>query len=278
MSVNKSNISLVIEFGPKFCQAQFEGVVWNRVEYLDEERKNKMKIVNYLEESFSSSISEVVFDLTINEWISNEQIAFLFAWIKNVKEIGKRLKIKLPYRSNLLTSGIFNQQRMRELAKKYHDEDGNFYQESDVRIERRKQNSTFLMAIYGLYTELGLEHEVFENMAEYSTYNQEARMLKENVHQIIQFTTFDLSFNKQQLKFDTHFHDVINNNLNSQSKTGRVFDLQKEIQELLKSYACYSPFESKILSNVITQELYINSLQHSFDATYDEKRPNRIYS
>lgn len=256
----------IIEFGPKFCQAQFDFVLREDVAFKDAE-DNPQK-TSHWKRSFSPDVKEVVFDLTLTEWVAAEEIAFLFAWIRNIKESGKKLKVNLPFRNNI--ENYLSKTKIQQIATAYKNSDGTLYKDDDKRIDRRRRSSAFLMSVYGLFTRTGLEESDFVNMADPTTYFKESERLRENIHQILPFTPFDLSANRQHIKYDTHFHDVINNNLDAQAKTGNIFELQKNIQQLLEKYSCYTPFESKILSNVVTQELYINSLQHSFETKKDK--------
>jgi hypothetical protein len=255
-----------IEFGPKFCQAQFDFVLREDIAYKDAD--GNIQKTSHWKRSFSPDVKEVVFDLTLTEWVATEQIAFLFAWLRNLKYSGKFLKVYLPFRNNI--ENYLTKLQLQKISENYKDTNGNSYIDNIDRIKRRRRSSAFLMAVYGLFTQTGLEESDFINMADPGTYFKESERLRKNNHQIIPFTPFDLSANRQHIKYDTHFYDVINNNMYAQAKTSNIFDLQKNIQQLLKDYACYTPFESKILSNVVTQELYINSLQHSFVNKNDE--------
>jgi hypothetical protein len=252
---------LHIEFGPKFCQAQCD-------QYLSPLVLYEKKRWSYWELSFLPTTSSVLFDLTIVEWIDTEQIVFLFAWVKNLKFQKKVVKIRLPYRSHL--KHYYSADKLKALSEAYRSWDKKPYEEDDERVKRRQRASAFLMAVYGLYDRTDLSEGDFENMADYATYNRETRRLRENNHQIIPFTSFDLSLNAAHLQYDTQFYEVIHNHMDAGSRTGELFQFQKEIRDLLLRYDCYSPFETKIISNVITQELYTNSLQHSFDP--DEAR------
>jgi len=256
----------IIEFGPKFCQAQFDFVLREDITYKDAD--DIPQISSHWKRSFSPDVTEVIFDLTITEWVSAEQIAFLFAWMRNIKESEKKIKVSLPFRNNI--EDYWSKQKIRQIADEYKDADGVSYKDNSARIDRRRRSSAFLMTIYGLLGRTGLVDGDFINNADPTTYLKESARLHKNTHQIIEFTPFDLSANKQHIKYDTHFYDVINNNFDAQAKTGSIFELQKNIQQILKDYACYTPFESKILSNVITQELYINSLQHSYEKQVSE--------
>lgn len=51
------------------------------------------------------------------------------------------------------------------------------------------------------------------------------------------------------------------------SKLTNVYFIEKEITALLNEEVCSSPFDNKTLSNIITVELFLNVLLHSFDAS-----------
>jgi hypothetical protein len=242
-----------IDFGPSISDDHIESYFAKNS--LDE---------SIFQTSFKSDVTNVLFDFTLTEWVTAEQITFLFAWIRNVKLSGKKITVRLPYRSNLINlvkSGKIGKQEMERLTGKYSDQKGG-YIDSQTRIERRLRCNAFLMAVYGLYDRVGLDLYDFENMADNVTYNLESRRLEENFHQVIPFTYLDISA-PYDTKYDLSFQDVIALRGKKNANGFPIFQLQKEIQELLKKYACYSPFESKILSNVITQELYVNAMEHS---------------
>ncbi len=255
----------VIEFGPRFSQLQFDNIFSKNVPLTLSSPAGKIVLLSQWDISFLEQTTVVVFDLSLTEWVSTEQIAFLFAWIRNVKLKGKKVTVRLPYRNHLenLIGVTLNKARYEKLATRYKEKDI-LFQDNDYRIKRRRRSNTFLMAVYGLFTRVGLGEDDFENMADTAQYNRESRMVMQNDQQIIPFTVFDVAARHQHIKHDTHFNDIINNHPDAAHRSGKVFELQNEIQGILRNSFCYSPFESKILSSVITQELYLNSLQHSF--------------
>jgi hypoxanthine-guanine phosphoribosyltransferase len=232
--------------GPKFTQANFDAMVWENN-------------TNHYQLSFAEATNEVVFDLSILEWIGTEQIAFLFAWIRNIKLSGKKITVILPYRAHLQKSGYYKEAFMQVLKQKYSDPADGEYVETELRVNRRKTRNIYLLSVWGIMSNTGLQMTDMENMADFGTYNKEDERINQNSHQVIPFSYFDVSFNHRHIKFDTYFNELINSGEGS-----GLFNLQQDMQDILKHYASYSPFESKILSNVITQELFINSLQHSF--------------
>lgn len=257
MSTPVQGVEYVIEFGPKFCQVQMQEI------FKDLNSANGESNVqnSHWGRSLNPDYKSIIFDLTLLEWISTEQITFLFAWIKNVKT-RKHVKVRLPLRAELRhTVGA----RLKEYEKKYADYEGASFIDGPSRLKRRKRGSSFLLAIYGLLDKVGLKSVDFDNLATFETYNKEARQLKSFTHQIIPFTPLDLSYSIQNIKLDSHFLEIIGTNLDQSNKAATIFDLEEDLRTLLQDSACYSPIESKVLSNVITHELYINSLQHAFE-------------
>ncbi|PWK79724.1 hypothetical protein LX99_00184 [Mucilaginibacter oryzae] len=242
-----------IYFGPKFTQATFDETIW-------EKAADGVLRADHYSESFSATTQFVVFDLSVMEWIGTEQIVFLFAWIRNIKLIGKRIKVRLPYRNHLAETGYYKANQLEYLKQRYV-EDGRGYVENEQRIKRRRTRNIYLLSIWRMRTHLGLDSSDFDNIADFGTVNREEKVALQNALQIIPFTFFDIGFDQRHIKYDTYFNDIFNKEKGSYP----IFDLQKDMQDLLKRYASYLPFESKILSNVITQELFINSLQHSFE-------------
>lgn len=239
---------LLIEIGPKFTQAQFDDFLAN----------------GYWDKSFDKLTQQVTFDLTVTEWIASEQICFLFAWIRNLKLLKRKVIVRLPHRDRLMT--LYSLQKLKQLEEKYKSPTtGELFSDNHDRVYRRSRSAAFLMVVYGMFTQLELEEVDFEQMAQSGTYNKDVEHLRKNNHQIIEFTPFELRQPDKAMKYDTHFFELISDNTELGVKTKGLFELQTSVQQLLKRYGCYSPFESKILSNVITQELFTNSLQHSFE-------------
>jgi len=253
-------MNLIIQFGPKFTQAQMEEML---------AIQEKLGGMSWWDHSFREK--EMLFDFAITEWIATEQIAFLFAWIRNLKGVGRNIRVRLPFTGPLPDSGYYTPAQIQAIGQRYKNSSGE-YRDSEDRRQRRERCTIFLLVIWGMLEETGLKQELGDFIGmpdDVGQFNRRARRLLENNHQIIPFSSFDLSVERHQIKYDFHFQEMINNNLDATLRTRPIFNLQRNIQTLLKQYACYSPFESKILSNVITQELFINSLQH---ADYDQAR------
>lgn len=246
-----------IFFGPKFTQTRLDTLLKKRFK----NPHDSSVLVSHWDLSFMSEVTSVIFDLSLVEWTSAEQINFLFAWIRNVKSTAKIIKIRLPIRHELMRN--YSPAALKRFETEF-EESGKPFKDSQRRIDRRIRSSIYLMQVYGLFEAMEFNQSLFENLPPAAEYNKQLDIVTGQNYQIIPFTVFDISYDSQYLKLDTHFQDLINHNLELKSSTGRIFDLQNDLAKLLIDNYCYSPFESKILSNVVTQELYINALQHSF--------------
>lgn len=264
----------IIEFGPKFCQAQFDFVLREDVAYKDTEGNTQKS--SHWKRSFSPDVTEVIFDLTLTEWVATEQIAFLFAWIRNLKSTQKKVKVILPLRYDLTKR--FNQAQIDKIAQKYKDKEGKPYTDSERKVNRRERSNAFLMIAYGMSDKLGLEDNDFENKASsYGVYNNDIDMIMKSSNQIVPFSIFELPLLNEDEKLDLHFYDIINNNYGSSYITSNVFELKQNEKRKLIQKQCYSPFETRIISNIITQELYTNSLQHSFEGDFNPELLEECY-
>ncbi len=252
----------IIEFGPKFCQAQFDFVLSSNIAF-----KNALgeeEVLSHWDITFREEIKEIVFDISLTEWISTEQITFLFAWIRNLKSLKKKITVALPIRYEL--SKVLTTAQIERFASKYKTKDGKPYSDNPYRIKRRTRSNAFLMIVYGLKDSLGLNADDFKNEASsYGIYNNEVELIRKSSNQIVPFSIFELPVLEEDVKLDTHFYDIINDNYGSSHITSTVFELKSDEKKKLIQNKCYSPFASKIIGNVITQELYTNSLQHSFE-------------
>ncbi|OFY50832.1 MAG: hypothetical protein A2W85_18775 [Bacteroidetes bacterium GWF2_41_31] len=230
-----------IQFGIKFCQNDLN-------EVLDK----------YWDDSINVSYKEVIFDLSLTEWISTEEIAFLFGWIRTINQLEKKVTVFLPYSYNINSSDLYTKVELIHFKEKYQ------FEENDQRIKRRKNRNLFLLSVWGMLIRIGIKDTQFKNIIESYNYKQDIVKAKFS-HQVIPFTVIDTSSSGGDLQFDREYEDVLegSKSKNRISKSEGLFDLEVEIVEKLKTYACYSPFESKIISNIITQELYANASQHS---------------
>lgn len=69
-----------IQFGVKFCQTDLDEI-----------------ISSYWNSSLDIECKEVVFDLSITEWISTEEIAFLFGWIRTIHQLKKNVTVSFLF-------------------------------------------------------------------------------------------------------------------------------------------------------------------------------------
>ena len=110
--------SLKIQFGIKFCQIDLDEI-----------------ISKYWNHSVSENVKEVTFDLSITEWISTEEIAFLFGWIRNINHLNKRVKVFLPFPYNIKTLNIYSSIDFQNFKTLYG------FEETEKRIERRRNRN-----------------------------------------------------------------------------------------------------------------------------------------
>lgn len=220
----------------------------------------------YLEKFFWKSLTEesksVTFDLSITEWISSEEICFLFSWIRKLISLKINVKIILPFQYNINTC-LDTTDEVNALITDLN------YKDNNNRIDRRRRLNLFLLGVWGMLNEIGLSDSNFVNIIE--GYNVKSRTIKESIYsrQIIPFTVLDSSLNKERKTYvDSEYIDVLSGkrtrNKEFDFKSNKpIFELQQDIVALLTSNNCFSPFESNIISHIITKELFINSLEHS---------------
>ncbi|MBK8450220.1 MAG: hypothetical protein IPL42_09475 [Saprospiraceae bacterium] len=72
-----ADLKHVIEFGPKFCQAQLDFVLREDINYIDVE--GNLQKSSHWKRSFTPDVIEVIFDLTITEWVNTEEIVIPLA-------------------------------------------------------------------------------------------------------------------------------------------------------------------------------------------------------
>lgn len=227
-----------ILFNTKFCQTHLDEV-----------------ISEYWEKSFAENSDEIIFDLSLVEWVNTEEIAFLFAWIRNVANEGKKVDVWLPFPYNIFDTGLYRSKEDLSRVKKIIDFD------SAERINRRKNRSVFLLRVWGMLDFIGLKTTSFHNVVEgFNTKGDDVTELFG--HLVIPFTV--ISSEKILSSVANTFTDVISGNktVNQRNIVG-PFDLNPTIVNRLETFNCYSPFESKIISHVITKELFANSLIHA---------------
>lgn len=203
---------IIIKFETKFTQKDLENC-----------------INNFWTKSFEAK--NIIFDLSHTQWISSEEVTFLFSWIVKLKAKEKKLKIILPYSFQ--------------------------YEKEDIdNKDRRKFLKYYLLRVWGMFDKLGLSDLDFENIDDYNrsiTKNEKFNYGKKIIpFQRIPVTYTDYATEKVDEKF----------NLIKSPKNG-VFFLESDIIKFLNLNECYSPFENKVISDILTKELVINSMEHT---------------
>lgn len=229
-----------ILFNTKFCQTHLDSIIFE-----------------YWDKSFDAKTEKVIFDLSLLEWINIEEIAFLFAWIRNINNERKKVEIWMPYPYDIFDTRLY--QDIEELKKVK-----SLLKTDDVeRIKRRKKRSIFLLGVWRILERVGVNPAYFLHTVDGQKYKaDEVRELFS--HLVIPFTV--ISLQKVSSQFSNTFTDVVNGLKTSNAKENEPvapFDLNPTIIKRLETFNCYSPFESKIISHIITKELFANSLIHS---------------
>ncbi len=209
----------------------------------------------YWEKSTSPETTEIIFDLKIVEWINTEEIAFLFSWIRLLHSTEKRVKVILPYTYNIFAGNYLKGQRELEEVQQFYLID------TEKKIKRRKDRNLFLLSVWGLFSKLGLKDTQFENIIE--GYNSKEHSIKEKYsHLVVPYTIINTT--KPHTQFENSFDEFESGERIKVSDSIKTpFQIGKDIIQILNNSDCYSPFESKIISNIITKELFLNSLLHS---------------
>lgn len=228
-----------IFFGTKFCQTHLDSIITN----------------NWVI-SFDEKTEIVIFDLSLLEWINTEEIAFLFAWIRNAVLKEKKVEVWLPY-----TYDIFKNPSRdfdKNLLNAYLEKSG---EDNEDRIGRRRGRNIFLLSVWGLLENVSDKVINYKHIADgYESKRQS--IVEKYSHLVIPFTA--IGSDKPTSPVSNTFTDVINGGKTKNLKQPvGPFDLNPTIVKRLETFNCYSPFESKIISHVITKELFANSLIHA---------------
>lgn len=239
---------ITITFDPKFTQ--------NDLEYFINKHWNN-----------SLKSESIVFDLSRTEWLSAEEITFLFAWIRKLNLKGVKIKVKLPSEYEIFSNDT------KQIA------------------ERRRTINFYIFSIWGMYSELGLSDLDFDNKLDSHNKLYDLSQKYNFGKKILPFKIINTKYNSITDSVDKEFDKVISGNriidINSQNNQIGTFELEQQIISLLNENECYSPFENKTISNVITKELVINSMEHakenesyftvSLHDRWEEKKANTNY-
>lgn len=187
----------------------------------------------YLNKFWSESfeVKNITFDLSITEWVSSEQVTFLFSWIIKLKQTDKKVKVILPF--SQLYEG-----------------------ETDENRDRRRFLKYYLLRVWGMFDRLGLRDLDFENIENYNN------SIKENEN--FNFGKKIIPFQRIPVEFTDYANEKVDEKYSLiKSPESGVFSLGDEIINFLNENECYSPFENKVISDIITKELVINSMEHT---------------
>ena len=209
--------------------SRIEHCKWERIMEINYGNKFTQKDINiYIDRFFDISVSDktdMVFNLEQLEWISSEEITFLFAWLKRLLQLSKKVIVRLPFS-----------------FKKFDDDD-------DEIVNRRRFLKYYLWEIWGLHKFIK-ENVIFENYDDINNlYN---KYEKYNFgKKVLPFQTINTKLDKQE-KVDEKFYT-----------SDLLFNVDKGIEQILNENDCYSPFENRIISEIITKELFMNSAEHA---------------
>lgn len=203
-----------ITFGKKFTQKDLDAFIGE-----------------YLSASLETTDSEIIFHLEQLEWISAEEITFLFAWLSKLNSLKKNTIIKMPLSTEIIGDEI-------DIDRKEN-------------LKRRNFIKFYLWKIWKMHPLSQCDNLHFENIDNiYNLYIE---------YEHINFAKKILPF--QIIKTDLDSRDAVDKKF--YKNTENHFDLTKEIKDLLNVNNCYSPFENKIISEIITKELFMNSAEHA---------------
>lgn len=252
----------IIEFGPKFCQAQFDTILREDITYKD--TNNKILRSSHWKRSFSPEIIVVIFDFTITEWINTEEIVFLFAWMYKLISIDKNVVIRLPwYNASIPITAKLTKLQQEHYSIKYgclfpnNDTQENIIYNNDKDTKRKNLNIS-LMSNWNLFGNEDLENVMKENELTVRSYKRSLPFrFQNNRSKVIPFTIIQSNDDGEILNFEDVFEEAITKK--------KLLEVEKEFVDILNQHGCYSIFESRVLTNVIFQELFFNTIQHAFD-------------
>lgn len=187
----------------------------------------------YIKQFWNNSFEadSVTFDLSVTEWVSSEEVAFLFSWVVKLRASNKKVKVILPYSYDISN-------------------------DSKDSKDRRKFLKYYLLKVWGMLSNVELTDLNFENLEGYMA------SLKENAK--FNYGKRIIPFQRIPVSFTDYASEKVDEKYNSiKSSESGVFFLESEIINFLNQNDCYSPFENKVISDIITKELVINSMEHT---------------
>lgn len=200
------------------------------------EKFTSKNLMSVIKENWEKSLlsDEVEFDLSLAQWIALEELTFLFSWIIRLRKKNKiNVRVKLPFTYKI--SG--------EVKGKYR-----------WPYERRIDLHFNLLVKWNLaeiceLTEdmlIGIDHNVLME-----------KQAKPNIDQLLnKIIPVKALLLKQDSDYDL---------LDIPAEIRDLFELEVEVRELLNRETSINPIDNKILSHIITIELFLNSSYHAFN-------------
>jgi hypothetical protein len=184
-------------------------------------------IERYLSASLNTVDFEIIFNLEQLEWISAEEITFLFSLMRQLILNEKNVIIKMPI-----------------VLKKFEGDD-------DKTVERRKITNFHLYRDWKMF-QTGARDYNFRNLVSNINELIDKKESSERTSKILPFQIIPTERDSEEA-VDSRFYQ----------KTREQFRIDDPIACLLNSNNCYSPFENKVISDIITKELFMNSAEHA---------------
>jgi len=185
----------------------------------------------FIEKYFTASLetvdSEIIFNIEQLEWISAEEITFLFALMRKLVLNEMNVIVKMP-----IVSKIF---------------DG----DDDKTVERRKISNFHLYRDWKLF-HTGVKDFNFINLVGNINTLIDRKESSDKTNKILPF---------QIIPTERFSDEAVDSRFYQKSK--EQFNIDHNIANLLNSNNCYSPFENKVISEIITKELFMNSAEHA---------------
>lgn len=188
-------------------------------------------VIEYFYDSQKDIYKSIIFDLGKLQWISSEEITFLFAWIRKIVLLDKKIVVILPFSYKT------------------------FINDNDDIIQRRRFIKFYLWKVWSMY-DLGLKDFDFRNYEDIN-YLIDIYNVSSIGKKVLPFQKINLDKNIENIYIDKKYRELTN------SKGKSIFSIENEIIKMLDENDCYSPFENKVISDIITKELIMNSIEHS---------------
>ncbi|RJQ38126.1 MAG: hypothetical protein C4550_07055 [Nitrospiraceae bacterium] len=194
----------------------------------------------------ANTTEKIIFDLKETEWIALEELTFLFAWFRYLFNLGKQIYIELP------SEKTANERKIRRLISLYH----RWVVTSFVPLNR----TTGFKDIQKYFNVTPETESIMKHYLKSSQFREKYE--DKTWHRIIPFYAFDAEYTLSK----DNLREIIKTELED------IFKLEEQIESLLNLETAFSPFENKTLSNIITTELFLNVLHHSFNKEHQGKR------